>query len=218
MDSYFKKLIESELVWLPEKGIGYYPVKDSSYDEAYFAKYVTYANTPMGLKLTQQRVDFVDKYWKSRLVDVGIGCGSFIEQREERNKGVYYIGPTNGFDINPAGIKWLHDRNIFFDPAKQKIEAATFWDSLEHIHDPDTILDNITNWVFVSMPIYHDAEHLIKSKHFRKDEHCWFFTNNGFVAWMATKGFECVEISHFESLLGREDILSYAFKRIQARA
>jgi len=206
MDSYFSNLQKDSLLWLPEHGIGYYPVKESPYDSAYFDKYVKYANTSMGIKLTEARVKFVDKYWKSNIVDIGIGCGDFIEKRKNSK--------TFGFDINPKGVKWLCGRNIFFDPSKQKIEGATFWDSLEHIHDPNPILRNVTNWIFVSIPIYRDAEHILKSKHFRKDEHCWYFTNKGFLSWMASKGFECVEISQFESILGRQDIWSYVFKRV----
>lgn len=212
MDSLFKKMVETEFVWLPEKGMGYFPVQASPYDEEYFEKYASYANTPMGLKLTEGRIKFVNNHYSGNMVDVGIGCGSFVSSRPAFFTGTF-SSFTYGFDINPAGVKWLKDRKLFFDPSKDKIEAASFWDSLEHIHDPDTILNNITTWAFVSMPIYRDADHVLKSKHFKKDEHCWYFTNEGLVAWMNSKGFECVEISHFESILGREDILSYAFKR-----
>lgn len=217
MDSYFKNLAENEFIWVPEKGIGYYPVKESPYDEAYFDKYLSYENTPMGTKLTESRVKFVNSHYSGNMVDVGIGCGSFVKERPAFFTGTFSAF-TYGFDINPKGVKWLNDRKLYFDPSKNKIGAASFWDSLEHIHDPDTILNNITDWVFISMPIYRTGEHVLCSKHFKKEEHCWYFTNEGLIAWMATKGFECVEISHFESLLGREDIWSYAFKRKSAGA
>jgi hypothetical protein len=103
------------------------------------------------------------------------------------------------------------------DPRYCEFPAASFWDSLEHINNPDQILQYITDYVFVSMPIYENAEHVLRSKHFRKDEHCLYFTKDGFVNWMAGKGFDLLEISDFESRLGREDILSFAFKRTEER-
>jgi hypothetical protein len=89
----------------------------------------------------------------------------------------------------------------------------TFWDSLEHIEDMELIISKITEWAFVSIPIFDNAEHCLKSKHFRKDEHFWYFTNQGIKAWFRSQGFECVEENSMESQLGREDIKSYAFKR-----
>lgn len=188
---------------MPEKGIGYFPVKDQPYDDDYFDKYVGYAKTECGKAITEARVKFVNGHTLGGVMDVGIGCGAFIERR----------GSTCGFDINPQAIKWLQEKNLLADPRTAPYPSATFWDSLEHINNPGQILQYITDYVFVSMPIYQDAEHILRSKHFRKDEHCLYFTEDGFVNWMAEKGFDLLEIDDFETRLGREDILSFAFKR-----
>lgn len=203
MDKTFARWAKTELVWLPELGMGFYPVEDQPYDAEYFEKYKGYADTPMGHALTQERVNLVNRYTKAPIVDVGIGCGQFVEARPN----------TFGYDINPAGVAYLRERGLWCDPTVTPIHSATFWDSLEHIHEPASVLDNIQVYAFVSLPIFRDANHILRSKHFRKDEHCWYWTHDGFVGWMSAKGFRHLETLHFESRLGRKDIFTYVFER-----
>lgn len=206
MDRVFEELKKENLVWLPEQGIGYYPVRDFLgivYDKKYFDKYKGYAQTEIGKSITKSRMEFVAKYFDGVVVDIGIGCGQFVEARKN----------TLGFDINPFGVEWLKSRNLFADPYKSPFPAATFWDSLEHIQNIQFLLENVREWVFVSIPIFQSCEHVLRSKHFRKDEHCWYFTHKGFLAWMDTQGFSPITVERFEMDLGREDIFTFAFKR-----
>jgi hypothetical protein len=94
-----------------------------------------------------------------------------------------------------------------------KIDAMSFWDSLEHIHNPTALLDNIKTYAFISCPVYRDKEHILGSKHFRPDEHCWYWTKTGLMAFMSNFGFTLIEYSNVETFLGREDIGSFVFKR-----
>lgn len=195
------------LVWLPERGMGYYPVRpDGVYDEQYFAKYMLYAETPRGRHLNEIRTSLVARHAgrEAALIDVGIGCGAFIE---ERGPGAW------GFDVNPAGVAWLEDRGLFRDPRQDPAPILTFWDSLEHIPEPGPFLAGAQEWAFVSLPIFRDADHVLRSRHFRRDEHCWYWTRGGFIAWMGEHGFSCVEHGTPESLAGREDIHTFVFRR-----
>jgi hypothetical protein len=199
----FNHLAKDELLWLPERGVGYYPVKHSPYDEDYFNIYVENAQTEIGLALNKARIDLVNKYLDGKAVlDVGIGCGAFVEARPY----------TWGFDINPKGVAWLKENNKYLLPYTP-IEGMTFWDSLEHIHDPSDMLDNAKAYVFISCPIYTDAEHIKRSKHFRKNEHCWYWTESGLKHFMSMYKFHCVEMNRMESDIGREDIGTFVFKR-----
>ncbi|RLC31992.1 hypothetical protein DRH13_02295 [Candidatus Woesebacteria bacterium] len=200
------RMLEDNLIWFPEKDMGYYPVKQFPYDADYFNKYIGYAYTDMGEKINQARVAFVSKHYTGKVLDVGIGCGQFILSREN----------TFGFDVNPAGIEWLKKRDLFidlYDKKRKKVDAITFWDSLEHIADPEKAIKQSKQWVFVSMPIYADSESLLNSKHFRKDEHYWYFTNKGLVSWFSANEFSLIEVVDVETTLGRERVLTYAFKR-----
>lgn len=198
----FETFAAEELQWLPELGIGYYPVKAMPYDEDYFAKYEIMAETDIGIKLNEARVDLVNKYTKLDVLDIGIGCGTFVKSREN----------TFGFDINPFGVKWLIERHLYRHPFKGA-NSLTFWDSLEHIHDPRLHLAGAKEYVFVSCPIYDDAEHIKRSKHFRKDEHCWYWTMQGLITFMDAFGFEVQEVNWMEKEIGREDIGTFVFKR-----
>ena len=199
------KYSDNALVWLPEKGIGFYPVKSSEtpYDKAYFDRYREQADTEIGRKLTAARVEFVRKYWQHSILDVGIGCGQFVEAHPF----------AQGYDVNPAGIEYLKERGKFADLYEWRFAALCFWDSLEHIYDIELAVSKATHWVFVSMPIYESAEHCLRSKHFRKNEHIWYFTDKGIKEWFMSQGFDIIEQSNFETEIGREDIKTYAFKR-----
>lgn len=203
VDGTFRGWAAEGLVWLPERGMGYYPVREQPYDEAYFAKYEAYARTEMGLAITAARVELVRRHARGEVVvDIGIGCGAFVEAMD-----------CYGFDINPAGARWLQQHGAFWNPYKREAGALTFWDCLEHIHDPAPLLAHAREWVFCSLPLFEGPEHVLRSKHFRRDEHCWYWTRAGLIGWMAEHGFRCVEHNTAESLLGREDIHSFAFRR-----
>ena len=70
---------------------------------------------------------------------------------------------------------------------------------LEHIPDFQPLLANVREWVFVSLPIFRDAEHVLRSKHFRPEEHCWYFTRDGLVYAMKMCGFALVSESKVET-------------------
>jgi len=156
------------------------------------------------------RVEFVNRHFSGALVDVGIGAGSFIELRNaERNRRPN----TFGYDVNPMARDWLLERSLWIDPYTGRVPAISLWDVLEHIADFDALLARVAGWVFVSIPIFFSGEHVLSSKHFRKDEHIWYFTSEGLVRTFADRGFDLVETNRIESDLGREDIGSFAFRR-----
>jgi len=204
-------IAQRELTWIQNPGIGYYPVQPSTfpYDSAYFSKYAGYARTPMGAQLNAFRRAFVNRYWGDKvLVDIGVGCGQFIESR----------ALTYGYDVNPAGVEWLRERALYRDPyssefAERGIDAISCWDVLEHIENPAPLLSSVRSWVFVSIPVFRDLNHILGSKHYRPEEHFWYWTEHGFDAFMSAHGFEVVKVSDEETQLGREDILSFALRR-----
>jgi hypothetical protein len=205
-DSVFERWASEGLVWLPQRGMGWYPVTEAPYDAAYFAKYQGYADTEMGRRITAARVALVNRYAgpDASVCDIGIGCGDFITARPF----------TRGTDVNPAGIRWLRERGLEADLTSERYDALTFWDSLEHIPNPGPLLAHARGWVFCCLPIFTGPEHVLSSKHFRPDEHCWYWTARGLMRWMAEHGWTCVEIVDIETTLGREDIHTFAFRRI----
>jgi hypothetical protein len=199
-------IVAGRLQWFPEIGVGYFPVTESPYDQAYFDRFAAQADSPIGRTLMAGRIHFVDQYYRGWLVDVGIGSGAFIERRNA-------IAPTFGFDINPAGVAWLKQCDLWCDPYVDAVPAISMWDVLEHMHDFRPLLDNVKQWLFLVMPIFRDAEHVLRSKHYRREEHCWYFTRHGLVSMLCESGFELIADSNMEIDAGREDIGAFAFRR-----
>ena len=102
---------------------------------------------------------------------------------------------------------------LLVDPHLVVCDAISLWDVLEHIPDFQALLANVREWVFVSIPIFRDAEHVLRSKHFKPEEHCWYFTRDGLVLAMKQCGFGLISASAIETDLGREDIGTFAFRR-----
>lgn len=205
MDRQFHRHLKNSFVWLPERGMGYFPVREQPYDEHYFAKYVGYAQSVMGRAITRSRVDLVNRYTKGLVVDVGIGCGDFVQTRPH----------TLGYDINPLAVRWLQQRGLWVDPyAAQSVPAVSLWDVLEHIPEPERLLSRVHQYVFVSLPIVPGSGPPASDwRHLRRDEHMWYWTHDGFVAWMDAYGFVLREASAVETDLGRQDIETFVFAR-----
>ena len=108
----------------------------------------------MGAALTQARIDLVRRHFDGQVVDIGIGGGRFVTE-----------SGAMGFDVNPEAVDWLKAQERYYDPYQHHAEAVTCWDSLEHIPEPEKLLDHVGEWLFVSMPIYKDQADCLASKH-----------------------------------------------------
>ena len=197
------------MTWWPQLGIGHYPVGNygEPYDQDYFDRYARDAQTDLGRALMRARCDFVEQHFRGTLIDVGIGSGAFVTARRARKRTTY------GWDVNPAGLRWLDEQMLLVDPYLIPFDAMTLWDVLEHMADFQSLLANCREWLFLSLPIFRDAEHVLRSKHFRPDEHYWYFSREGLLSTMKVCGFALVTESNVETDLGREDIGTFAFKR-----
>jgi hypothetical protein len=201
-------MIDKGLLWDDTKMMGFYPVIDPVYGPDYWAKYEGYGKTPMGKAITACRAWFVGQCLKpdEQLLDVGIGSGDFVRSRPN----------TFGQDVNPVALAWLQGLDLLGN--YDEIPNYSFWDTLEHILDAKGVVAKIKNYCFVSLPIFRDREHVLKSKHFRPDEHYWYWTEVGLINWFDEQGFALRRMTSIESVLGREDIMSYAFQRYGVRS
>lgn len=163
-----------------------------------------YGMTDLGAAITDARWKLVEKHWKGEVTDIGIGSGQFMMMRDR----------ATGFDVCPEAIELLDSMGRWRNPYETEVEAATFWDSLEHIKEPEVILRGVSKWAFISIPIYRNRDHVLGSKHFRPDEHYHYHTHVGFVSFMWRNGFRLREFNDSECVLGRQGIMSFAFKRV----
>lgn len=194
-------------LWSEELGRGWHTRPAMRYEGQYFAHYQKLDDTKMGMLLTRARLELVGKYCPpNETVDIGIGGGRYVQE-----SGGF------GFDVCDEAVTWLKGFGVFKDPYDLRygpITAVTCWDSLEHIPDPALLLKQVKEWLFVSLPICESRDEWASSKHFKPGEHVHYFTRDGFLRWCSEQGFECVEMNRVESDLGREGIMSFAFKRV----
>jgi hypothetical protein len=198
---------KGKLVWDGARGVGYYPVLlDGQYGAEYWQEYVKRMATPIGTALNEARTALVEKYVPGEpAVDIGIGAGHFILTRKQ--------GVTYGYDVNPIAIRWILDRNLWWDPYFTDPLNATCWDSLEHMTRPDRFVERIKRYLFISLPLFKGVDHILASRHFKPREHYWYWTRDGLVRWMESLRFALIEENQMETNLGREDIGTFVFRR-----
>lgn len=192
---------------LIEKGHWFYPVKDFVYDKEYFNKYKKYAKTDFGKSLLQSRLEIINQF-KGKVLDIGVGACALINAYPN----------SMGYDVNPIAIQKLKREKRWFDPYNCPLEdlkqfnIISFFDSLEHMEKPEILLNRLTTQnLIIAIPIFKNKDHLIKSRHFRKDEHYHYFTCQGFIKYMKKLGFKL--LGHFDNEIqvGREDIHTFTF-------
>ena len=199
-----------QFVWFNDKGVGFYPVKDTWYDDRYFEASIENSLSPIAEELNKFRARIVDKYLEGKLVlDFGTGCGVYLTYREN----------TVGYDICPKAIEDLKRTGNYFDYYRNGlddsgIEGITFFDVIEHLRHPESVLDFVTGqFIFISLPIFRDRDHVLGSKHFKINEHFWYYTDHAFRAFMEANGFELIEVTDEETTIGREDIFTYVYRK-----
>lgn len=180
------------------------------YEYDYFQKYVNYKNTDISKKLNKFRCDLAKKYsGKGKILDVGIGSGEFIQKIKNN---------ICGFDVNPYGINWLKENNKYLNPYYDDlsgIKVFTLWDTIEHMVNPCHFLNKIkkNQIVILTLPITEDLKQVHLSKHFRLNEHLYYWTSDSFIWYMQANGFKFLEMSDQENKCGRQGVKTFVFKK-----
>lgn len=180
------------------------------YGTEYFENYVKRADTDISCKINQARINLSEKYCDKCILDIGIGSGEFIRRSTMK---VY------GYDINPHGVAWLKERHLFVNPYEEMhkdVQGVSLWDTLEHIKNPQELFAKIPTgtFMFVSLPTFNDLTTLTSSKHYKPNEHYYYFTIPGFIRFITDSGFNCVEHNDDETKAGREGITSFACLKV----
>lgn len=189
------------MIW-NDKGWGFLDA-DAPCEKDYWAEYRKLDKTPLGRVLTALRVRMVRECSSAcnlNILDVGIGGGAFCDAMD-----------CVGIDVNKKALEWLKKEALDWDD--KPVTVMTFWDSIEHIRHPGAYIAKANEWVLLSTPIYLDQEDALTSKHYKPNEHLWYFTDRGIKVFMSERGFRLFSQNELETDAGREGIGSYAFKR-----
>ncbi len=204
---------DEDLMLCERRGIAYQRnmARDRiAYDAAYFEHYRALEGSATEVRLNEGRLAMLLRHAApgTKLLDVGIGSGSFL-------RSAISVGfEAKGCDVNPVAVEYLKQHDWHAQNARG-FEAVTFWDSLEHMENPERFMRRIQRsaLVLVALPLIKDVRRVRDSKHYKPGEHLYYWTRDGFVAWMALWGFRLVEESDHEVEAGREQIGAFAFRR-----
>jgi hypothetical protein len=213
ISAYPKKSLTNDLYVAENPGIAYQKDMSGSvsYDESYFENYVKLEGKEIAHKLNQNRVQMVQKLGCSQVLDIGIGSGEFM-----RNCEVAGIA-AHGFDINEVAVAKLKAAGKFLDPYAKPlpdyIQAVTMWDAMEHMRRPSDLLSSLPNGTFVllSLPIFLDLSLVTSSKHYKPDEHFYYYTSPGLIKFYEDLGYKFLGLNDGEVKAGREDVMSFSF-------
>lgn len=201
---------DDDLAWTT-RGVAYQrdmTKERKAYDATYLANYDTYAQGPIATALNNGRCALLMRHAspEASVLDVGAASGSFI--RCARSWGF----PAMGYDvINEANDRLASQDMYATDPAL--FDVVTMWDSIEHMDEPESVLGRVQTGgiLLAAVPIMDDLTNIRQSKHFKPGEHLYYFTERGFIDWMALYGFRLLEVSTHETDAGRESIGAFAF-------
>lgn len=211
--------VQLDLRWCYECHLGWStsPFDMSIYNRNYLNEYISRSKDRMSERLNSARIKEVLRYdTNSTLVDYGCGAGAFVE------KAVNHFSCC-GMDVNRDALEYckLRIKDATFvwapwgmPPYPLQASVVTFFDSLEHVPSPvSLLLDCEASVLVVSSPIFTSVEHVRWSKHFKPLEHLWYFTTKSLVELMRRTGYKAIRASSFESDIGREDIVTFGFVR-----
>ena len=165
-------------------------MKSTVYDLEYHLKFVERANTELGKRIYQARWRLIEKhcYGKFTLLDYGCASGAF--HRSGNNGFECY-----GFDINPSCG--------FTEMPSEAIDILTLWDVIEHLPAPIWVIKEWKpEFIFIATPNIDAAPNDIKAwKHYRPDEHLYYFNLKGLSAMLMALGYEILEHNFDEGAL-----------------
>ena len=187
------------------------------YGEAYVDRYRDLEATNIGEALNALRVAHLLCRGIKSCIDVGIGSGAFLKECWSHEITCY------GYDVNPVAIEWLNAREAYLDPYEPSdvaTEAITCWDSIEHMKRPGDLLDRMRPgcYLLATLPIFHRLSDIASSKHYKPNEHLWYWTAAGFVGFLASHDLHVIEMTDSEVRCGREQVATFIARKAGARS
>ncbi len=122
---------------------------------------------------------------------------------------------TFGRDVNPVAVEWLKANDLWVRNLSD-FRAFTFWDVLEHVEQPEDYFRQmpVGSSLFACVPVFADLQRIRESKHYRPGEHLYYWTQEGFAKWMSWHDFALLDMQDYETRAGRENVRSFAFRKM----
>ena len=144
------------------------------------------------------------------ILDVGYNTGGFLKL------ALQYEYKPYGIEVNKYAIKqspWI--QNISWDEVGDiDFKLVSFFDSLEHMRNLEVLRSMRTAFILVSFPDVgdRDIEALKTWKHYRPNEHLFYFNRYTLKGLMNNIGYDLIVYENVEGPI-REDITTGIFKK-----
>lgn len=102
----------------------------------------------------------------------------------------------------------------------EKYDAMFLCDVIEHVdwinHPDENILKymNLSNYIYISLPVLPPNQDLKKWKHYKPGEHLTIFTENSIKSFVCDRNFDILETNYIECP-PRQDIISLVVKNVK---
>lgn len=146
-------------------------------------------------KLSLIRYDYlisVLNFIPNSILDVGYGSGNFLKTCK-LNIEHCYGNDITGYEL-PPGVEFVEDIT------KEYYDVICFFDSLEHFVDISFVKDLKCKYIYISVPECHyiNDEWFLNWKHFRPNEHIYYFDRFSLTNFMREHGFHLIAFSNIE--------------------
>jgi hypothetical protein len=146
------------------------------------------------------------------ILDIGYGNGAFLKACNKT------IQKTYGYDISPYPVPKNTERiNTIFD---LEFECVTLFDCLEHWENIYELKKIKSKYIIISVPELHNftEKEFLGWRHYRQNEHIWYFTKYGLANFMKKIGYKLINSSNIEDTIRKPinyktNILTCCFKR-----
>lgn len=155
------------------------------------AQSTTEAMSYLRLGVIESAMGF-DAMASARVLELGPGTGMMMQVMRRHCRSV------DGFDLAPTEFVTVRE-----DEAKQRRwDLLVACDVIEHIPEIDSLFDYDFDWAYISTPCRpDDVKAMANWRHFKPNQHLWYFTRDELARWFESKGYEVRYAGHTEDLI-----------------
>lgn len=183
-----------------------------NYTEDYAnAQSTTEAMSYLRLALIEREMGF-DALAQARVLELGPGAGVMMNVMRRHCRSV------DGFDLAPTKFATIDDT----EAKRRSWDLLVACDVLEHFPNVESLFDYQFDWAYISTPCRPEAidwNELTGWRHFKPNEHLWYFSLEELRAWFDARGCEVRYAGHAEDLIrarwdrSKGNISSFVIKR-----
>lgn len=131
-----------------------------------------------------------DALIRARALELGPGEGMMMNALRRHCLSV------DGFDVAPTPYVTISHS----EATKRRWDLLIACDVIEHFPSIDSLFEYDFDWAYISTPCMPEGD-LSRWRHFKPNEHLWYFTREDLTRWFESRGYEVKYAGHTEDLI-----------------